>query len=147
MDWIHCNDCFKQPHLNPDTVFVLTSCARIQCTSCNSTNSCKYHLLKFSNFIHISIVFQTFKLGVRRDCPQCRAQNYSCVTLDENMPTPVEDFFRIPVDHLKKYIKVHDFQRGHRDRLIKYLIETVCYYCLNSDNFKFLKYILFYNFV
>lgn len=138
MDWIHCNDCFKQPHLNPDTVFVLTSCARIQCTSCNSTNSCMHHLQKTFQIINCySIVFQPWQLGVRRDCPQCRAQNYSSVTLDENMPTQVEDFFRVPVEHLKKYIKVHDFQRGHKENLMKHLVETVCYNCLNSDNFNF----------
>lgn len=47
------------------------------------------------------------------------------VPLDDKMPGPVEDFFRNPLDHLKKFIKVYDFQQKHRDRLAKHLAETV----------------------
>nr|CAH0101959.1 unnamed protein product [Daphnia galeata] len=96
MDWIHCNDCYKQPYSSPKTLFVLTSCARIQCSDCNLSNSC-----------------------VHRDCNPCRSQNYNAVPLDKSLPSDVEDFFRDPIDILKRYLKVCDFQRGHRDRLFK----------------------------
>ncbi|XP_057376594.1 RING finger protein nenya-like [Daphnia carinata] len=96
MDWIHCNDCFKQPYSSPNTLFVLTSCARIQCSDCNSSKSC-----------------------INRDCKPCKSQNYNAVPLDESIPSAVEDFFRDPLDHLKRFLKVYDFQRNHRDQLLK----------------------------
>lgn len=67
--------------------------------------------------------------GINRDCKPCKSQNYNAVPLDESIPSAVEDFFRDPLDHLKRFLKVYDFQRNHRDQLLKRQTEQVIFYC------------------
>lgn len=54
--------------------------------------------------------------------------------LDDSMPADVEDFFKDSLVHLKKFLKVYEFQRNNRERLSKYQNEKV-----NSPSLPFFK--------
>ena len=103
-------------HLAPKSSALAAIQQKFVFTTCNSILFVVY----FS-----SLVFLDTILGMNRDCKPCRSQNYSAVALDDSIPPAVEDYFCDPLDHLKKYIKVHDFQRGHRDKLSKHLTAQV----------------------
>ena len=45
--------------------------------------------------------------------------------LNGKISTQVKDFFQDPTEHMKKYFKVVEFQKGHREKLNKNLREEV----------------------
>ena len=84
-------------------------------------------MLRFEALVskdYITTNLYTFT-GARKECLPCRTHNYATVALDENMPDP--EFLENPLDHLKTFMKVYDFQHRHRERLAKHLAEAVIY--------------------
>ena len=52
-------------------------------------------------------------------------QNYYVVPLNDKMPSVVEEYFGNPMEHMKTFAKVYEFQRAHRDRLAKHVVIMV----------------------
>ncbi|XP_026278908.1 RING finger protein 212B-like [Frankliniella occidentalis] len=96
MDWIHCNGCFIQPRTNSNPPkFLLTSCGHIFCERCSQTET-------------------------TNKCRVCEAQ---CTTtlLSNQLREEVRDYFGDPESLLSKVVKVVQYQKSHRERLLGYL--------------------------
>ncbi|KAG1672690.1 RING finger protein 212B [Nymphon striatum] len=103
-DWIHCNKCFVKPTRELKRKFMLTSCSHMFCDQCLLEKKC-----------HI-----------------CKA-TCNVIVLSQQMKPDVEIFFKDPSQQLKKltqvinflrfFEKVLDFQKSHRERLNKRLLQ------------------------
>ena len=61
-----------------------------------------------------------------KECWACKSQNCSQMQLNGKISTQVKEFFQDPTEHMKKYFKIVEFQRGHREKLNKNRREEVC---------------------
>ncbi|KAG1672691.1 RING finger protein 212B [Nymphon striatum] len=93
-DWIHCNKCFVKPTRELKRKFMLTSCSHMFCDQCLLEKKC-----------HI-----------------CKA-TCNVIVLSQQMKPDVEIFFKDPSQQLKKLTQVLDFQKSHRERLNKRLLQ------------------------
>lgn len=100
-DWIHCNNCFRQP--GQGLSLALTSCGHIFCGQCASS-CCK------------------------ETCKLCKTK---CQTISLRPPLKpdVEVFFMDPLELLKRNsrmaVRVIQFQRSHRHRMVSFLKNQV----------------------
>ncbi|CAB3368603.1 Hypothetical predicted protein [Cloeon dipterum] len=92
MDWIHCNNCSRQPSQDKGLRFQLTSCGHIFCSQCveSSTNPA---------------------------CKVCGSK-CNCLPLSSNMPPEIQSYFSDPEETIRKALQIYAFQKGHRQRLV-----------------------------
>lgn len=103
MDWIHCNECFKVPHQHRVFFFVLP-CSRILCADCQLHKSCA---------------------ASGKVCEKCAATGFTATKLRPDLPAEIRDYFHNSHLVLKKYLKVVDFQKGHREALHRHRTEEL----------------------
>lgn len=98
MSWIHCNKCLKQPDEYEQISLLITSCGTLICFDCNNKDNSK---------------------GSNKECGTCNSLDCSRIPLNSKISPQVKEFFQDPTEIIKKYLKVVEFQRGHREKLIK----------------------------
>ncbi len=58
--------------------------------------------------------------GRSKGCQTCRDINFpATIPMDETMPPRAELYFEDPLDHLKKFYKISEFQRQQKDIFYK----------------------------
>ncbi|XP_025406244.1 RING finger protein 212B isoform X2 [Sipha flava] len=102
MDWIHCNSCFSQPRGRDDATtqkFYLTSCGHIFCEKCGC-----------------------FLDGTLDCCKHCRNKCSSTTIEEKSLKRNPEvlEYFQEPEEVSEKLVKVMQFQKAHRIKLVAY---------------------------
>ena len=142
MSWIHCNKCLKQPDEYEQISLLITSCGTLICFDCNNKdNSSEQNKSIFSKLKKKDYSYLSFKIwsqwvlivsrwfsyaeGSNKECGTCNSLDCSRIPLNSKISPQVKEFFQDPTEIIKKYLKVVEFQRGHREKLIKNRREEV----------------------